>query len=308
MRDCLVQLGVAVPISGSWATADNQREAGTRAEQLGYESLWTFQRLLYPAEGDPLAPVYAAVHDPIVTLGFLAGVTARARLGLAVVNMPFYAPVLLAKQLTTVDILSKGRLVAGLGLGWSPLEFAAAGTPYERRGARGEEFLSVLEAIWRDDVVSYDGEFYVVPPSRIDPKPLQRPRPPILLGGMAPAALARAGRMADGWISSSGADLRTIGTAAATVRAAAEEAGRDASAVEIVVRGVVRLRPGGDAERRPLTGDLDEIRGDLVMLADEGVTETFLDLNFDEEVGHPDADAHASMARLHEILEAFAPA
>ena len=303
-----MDLGFAVPISGSWATPDHQVELALGAERLGYRSLWTFQRLLYPATGEPWAPVYAAVHDPIVTLGFLAGVTSRIRLGLAVVNLPFYAPVVLAKQLTTLDIVSRGRLVAGLGLGWSREEFAAAGVPYEGRGARAEEYLRLLDAIWTDEVVSHDGERYALSPSRVEPKPVQKPRPKVILGGGAPAALERAGRLADGWVASSSSDLDRTATAIDAVRAAATAAGRDPDALEYVVRGVVRVRSGGAEDRRMLSGSLTEIAEDLDRLAAAGVTETFLDLNFDEEIGHPDADPSASMDRARLVLEHFAPA
>src|SRR5690242_18179585 len=103
-----MDMGFAVPVSGSWATPDNQVEVARRAEELGYRTLWTFQRLLHPSGDRGWAPVYRSVLDPLVTLGFLAGATSRVRLGVAVVNAPFYSPALLAKQLSTVDVLSDG--------------------------------------------------------------------------------------------------------------------------------------------------------------------------------------------------------
>ncbi|HUR23663.1 MAG TPA: hypothetical protein VMZ73_07305, partial [Acidimicrobiales bacterium] len=112
------------------------------------------------------------------------------------------------------------------------------------------------------------------------------------------------GRMADGWISASRADLTRIGTSIATVRVGATEAGRDPDALRFICRGVVKVRTG---ERAPLTGSLDDIRSDLAELAAQGVTETFVDLNFDPEIGNPDADAGQSMRRAEEILEALAP-
>ena len=129
----------------------------------------------------------------------------------------------------------------------------------------------------------------------------------MLLGGAAPAALRRAGRLSQGWISSSGADLSNIGSQIAIVRDAATAAGRDADAMRFVCRGVVRVRPGGADQRRPLTGSFEEIRADLAELADQGVTEVFVDLNFDREIGSPDADPDASMRRAHEVLDALAP-
>lgn len=299
-------LGFGVPVSGSWATAENCLEIAIRAEQLGYHSLWTFQRLLSPLEGDTpkLAPQYRQVLDPLALLAFLAGRTESTRLGLAVVNMPFYAPVVLAKLLTTIDLLSGGRLDVGLGAGWAPEEFASVGVSLERRGARADDYLACLDAIWNDDVVEYEGPFYRVARARIDPKPAQKPHPPILLGGTAPAALRRAGRAAAGWISSSQADLAHIDDAIAVVRSGATEAGRDPAQLRFVCRGVVKVRTG---ERGPLIGSLEEIRADLADLAAKGVTETFVDLNFDPQIGSPDADPSQSMARAHEVLEALAP-
>ncbi|MDQ3766502.1 MAG: TIGR03619 family F420-dependent LLM class oxidoreductase [Actinomycetota bacterium] len=303
-----MQLGFAVPVSGSWARPANCVEIASRAEQLGYTSLWTFQRLLSPLDGDAplLAAPYHSVHDPLATLAYLAGHTSTARLGVAVVNLPYYSPIVLAKLLTTIDQFSDGRLDAGLGIGWSPHEFKAVGVPLARRGARAEDFVHCLRTIWTDEVVEYRGDFYGVPRSRIDPKPVQKPHPPLLLGGTAEPALRRAGRVAAGWISSSRADLNRIDESIATVRAAAAGAGRDPNELRFVCRGVVKARTEGD--RAPLVGSFEDIRVDLDELANKGVTETFIDLNFDPQIGSPEADPEVSMRRAHEVLEALAPA
>lgn len=311
-----MHLGFAVPQAGSWATPENMVATAVRAEELGYHSLWTFQRLLYPADPatsaqpERWAPVYRSVHDPVVTLAFLAAHTSRVRLGVAVLNMPWFSPLLLAKQATTLDVVSGGRIDLGLGLGWATEEYAATAAPTDHRGARGEEFVTELRAIWTQDVVDHGGRFHELRGARVEPRPVQRPHPPILLGGSVAAALRRAGRVADGWISSSGQDLSSIGAALDTVRAGAVEAGRDPSALRFVTRGVVRYRPGaagGSGGRRILSGSWDEIRTDLAGLADAGVTETFLDLNFDPEVGRVDADPEASVHRAFEMLAALAP-
>jgi probable F420-dependent oxidoreductase len=299
-----MKLGFGIPVSGSWATPRNIVEVAQKAERLGYETLWSFQRTLYPAD-DSIPVPYRSVHDPIAVSGYLAAVTERIRIGIAIVNLPFYSPLVLAKMLTSIDVLSGGRLDAGLGLGWNPDEFAAAGVPIERRGARAEEFLAALTTIWTDDPVEHHGEFYDVPRGRVDPRPVQRPHPPILLGGGAPAALRRAGRLADGWISSSRFPIGQVPDAVATIRTAAEAAGRDFSAFRIVIRGSVRVRR--DDEEQPLSGSIDKIKRDFGTYADAGASELFVDLNFDEEIGTPDADPAVSMRRAHEALEAFAP-
>jgi probable F420-dependent oxidoreductase len=301
-----VDVGFALPVSGSWATPDNVLAVGRRAEELGYRSLWTFQRLLAPADG-ALPPVYHSVLDPTVVLGFAAALTATVELGVAIVNAPFQSPALLAKQFASLDVLAKGRLVAGLGLGWLPDEFTASGVPYERRGARMEEYVRALRALWGPDPVSFAGEFYQVPPSIALPKPVPsgpRPRPPLLMGGDAPAALDRIGRLGDGWISSSRVPPAELGERVSIVRASAAAAGRDPEDLRFVCRGVVLDEP----RRRPLTGSLDEVRADLPLLAEQGITEVFVDLNFDPTIGAVDADPAASMRRAHEVLEALAPA
>jgi probable F420-dependent oxidoreductase len=297
-----MRMGFGLPVSGGWATPGNLREIAQWAEQLGYSTLWSFQRL-FVAQSQPLPPAYSSVLDPLVPLGFAAAVTERVRLGTAIVNMPYQAPAVLAKALASLDVLSGGRLVAGLGLGWSPEEFAAVGVPYERRGDRAEEYLAALRALWGPDPVEHRGEFYEVAPASMLPKPVQRPGPPLLLGGTAPRALARAGRLAAGWISSSRADLTTIGESVEVVRAGAREVERDPGTLEFVCRGVVLDAPRSG----PLTGSLDEIRGDLRGLAAQGITETFVDLNFDPTVGNPDVAPETAMRRAREVLEALAP-
>ncbi|HEX5542371.1 MAG TPA: TIGR03619 family F420-dependent LLM class oxidoreductase [Micromonospora sp.] len=299
-------IGFAPPVSGSWATPQNMIRIAGRAEELGYHSLWTFQRLLSPVDGG-WGEMYRSVQDPVVTLAFLAAHTDRIRLGSAVVNLPFFSPVVLAKQFATLDIVSGGRLNVGLGLAWADEELSATGAPKQHRGRQADEFVRTLRTLWSDDIVEHDGEFYRVPRMRMEPKPVQRPHPPILLGGKAPEALRRAGRLADGWISGSQADPKSIAAAIATVMAAAADAGRDPARLRFICRGAVRVRPAGAPDRGPLTGTLDQIRADIDDLAGLGLSELFLDLNFDPEIASPDADPAASMHRAEEVLDALAP-
>ncbi|HEY2443517.1 MAG TPA: TIGR03619 family F420-dependent LLM class oxidoreductase, partial [Streptosporangiaceae bacterium] len=231
-----MKIGFGAPVSGAWATPDNLTSFASRAERAGYDSLWTFQRLLIPA-GSAMDPVYQSVLDPIVSLGYAAAGTSRIRLGTAIVNLPFISPAVLAKQAATLDILSGGRLDLGLGSGWMPEEFQATGASMARRGARTEEYVAVLHALWASGVTEFSGEFYSVPAGRADPKPVQPGGPPILLGGGAPAALARAGRIADGWLTASRTDLARIADGVEVVKSAARDAGRDPDAVRIICRG-----------------------------------------------------------------------
>lgn len=299
-----MEMGFGIPVSGSWATPANIREICQRAEALGYSSLWSFQRTLFPG-GDPIPMPYRSVHDPIAISSYVAAVTERARISIAIVNLPYYAPIVLAKELTSIDILSGGRLDAGLGLGWNADEFAAAGTPMERRGARAEEFIACLQAIWTQEPVSFEGEFYRVPKSYVDPKPVQRPHPPILLGGSAETALARAGRLAAGWVSASRFAASQVPGAVNVVRSAASAAGRDPDGIRIIIRAAVRVRDHD--EDLQFTGTLGKVKKDFSDYAAAGATELFVDLNFDEEIGNPEVDPAETMRRAHEALEAFAP-
>lgn len=301
-----VKLGFGLPVSGSWATPEVITSIARRADELGYASLWTFQRLLVPAEGD-WGPMYRSVLDPLVCLGYAAAVTQRARLGVAVVNAPFYTPTVLAKQLTTIDRLSGGRLDTGLGLGWADEEFAATGAEKAGRGRRLIEFIECVRAIWGDDPVAFEGTDYQVPPARIQPKPIQQP-PPILLGGSAEPALRRVGRVANGWISASRHDPATLADTIATIKDSARAHGRDPEELRFIIRAVIELTDHElGPDRKVLHGSADQIRRDLDELASKGATEAFLDLNFAPQVGSPAADIDESLTYAHRVLEAFAP-
>ena len=324
MTDDLPLLGFGLPVSGSWATPETMIHVARRAEDLGYASLWTFQRVLYPADGgsvltsgpeeNPAArpaddPSYQAVHDPLLPLAYVAGHTTRIGLGTATVCAPFTAPALLAKSMTSLDVLSGGRLTVGLGIGWLRPEYVAAGIPFVRRGARMEEYLRCLAALWTQDPVEFTGEFYTVPRSRTGLLPVQQPHPPVLLGGAAPPALRRAGRLAQGWISSSRQNLSRVGESVALVREGAQAAGRDPAALRILVRGLVELvdRDPGPG-RRPLHGTREQVLDDVSALRAQGVTEVFVDLNFSPLVGSPDVDAVEATAYAEHVLDALAPA
>ena len=172
-----------------------------------------------------------------------------------------------------------------------------------------EEYLRCLAALWTQDPVEFTGEFYTVPPSRTGLLPVQQPHPPVLLGGAAPPALRRAGRLAQGWISSSRQNLSRVGESVALVREGAQDAGRDPAAVRILVRGLVELvdRDPGRG-RRPLHGTREQVLDDVAALRAQGGTEVFVDLNFSPLVGSPDVDAVEATAYAEHVLNALAPA
>ena len=303
-----MKLGFSLPVAGAWATPDNQIRIAQAAEQLGYHSLWVFQRLLYalepkneypPAPGPRWPAAFESVDDPIVTLAHVAGATRRVRLGTSVLIMPFYAPVVLAKQLATLDRVCGGRLDVGLGLGWSKDEYDAVGVPFRQRGRRADEFLRCLKTIWTEDVVEFSGEFYRVPRSRIAPKPLQKPHPPITVGGYGPSVIQRAVTLGDGF-SGGNVPLAQVAPLVREVKAAAAARGRDPATLRIVSRGTFRLYPTPQGrDRRPLWGTLDEIREDIRRYQEAGLGELFLEANFDP--------TGPTVERALEVMTALAP-
>ena len=315
-------LGFGLPVSGAWATPLVMRHMARRAEEGGYARLWTFQRLLRPAVVDEAFvadnnpanravddPSYHHVHDPLAPLAFVAGCTERIGLGVGTICAPYYAPPVLAKALATLDQLCQGRLTVGLGMGWMPQEYEATGVAYEKRGERFEEYLRCLEALWTQSPASFDGTFYSVPPAHLGIECVQRPHPPVLLGGVAPAALRRAGRLAQGWIASTRQDLADLSSSIALVREGALQAGRDPDAVQIVVRGVVDLTEAPlPVSREPLHGSADQVREDIASLYGQGATEVFVDLNFSPRVVSPGVNAKAAVAYAEQVLDALAPA
>lgn len=292
------------PVSGAWAQPKTLARVARLAEERGYHGLWAFQRLLI-GRGQELAPVYHSVLDPIVALTWAAAATTRIRLGVSVINLPYLAPVYLAKQAGTLDRLSGGRFDLGLGTGWSEPEFAATGSDPKPRGRRTEEYLAALRTHFTGEEGAFEGTLYTVPASRMLPAPVQAGGPPVLLGGTAEIALRRAGRLAAGWVSSSRATLEEIARGARIVREAAERAGRDPESMRIVVRGVVQA--GQRDEAVPLSGSWEQIRAGAARYAEAGATELFYEPNWDPRIGGPDADPRSAAALGEEILEGLAP-
>lgn len=280
-------LGLAFAQLGLFADPDRLRTMATGAEARGYAGLWVIDRLLdpieprtpYPASLDgSLPPEQKVALDPLVTLATAAALTTRIRLGTNVLVAPWYRPVLLARSLASLDVLSRGRLDIGLGLGWSADEYAALGVPQHRLAVRQEQLLDVFDAVWGSEVVVYDDGDVRIAPSGIRPKPRQRPRPPILLAAYAPAGLARAGRRADGW-TPSGLSLADTAAMWSVVTRAAAEAGRDPASLSLVVRANVHHfdRPAGPG-RPTYHGSVDQIADDVRGAFALGARQVILDL------------------------------
>jgi probable F420-dependent oxidoreductase len=270
-------LGFAVPQYGEAAYAELARFAST-AEGLGADSLWVGDRLLaavQPTVGyagsDTIPEQFRTGIDPFIALAVAATATTRARLGASVFVAPWYPPVQLARQLTSLDVVSGGRLMPGFGIGWSPEEYRAAGAPFRRRGAQLDELLDALEQLWTTNPVAHQGERWFIPESWVDLKPVQQPRPPIYLGAFRSAGLKRVGERADGWMAvvqvPGGVNLDMLAWQRRKIDDAARAIGRDPS----VIKTHVRINVAEDTAVEPVAEAVK-------VLTDNGYPDLFVDL------------------------------
>lgn len=288
-----MKIGFALPHQGPVATRENMRLVATEAEKMGYDSLWTNERLLVPVKaktpypGNPdgvLNEEYKNHLDHLTCLTYVSALTERIRLGVSVINIPWYNPVLLAKRLAAMDVLSGGRLTVGVGLAWSEDECDAASTPYRQRGRIGEEAIECMLAVWGPDPVEFHGRYFNLEPAYIGPKPVQKPHPPILVGAFSPKALDRAGRLADGFTGCC-APVDALISMMKEVYKAAAERGRDVPRLQTVMRCLVTLTEQRvDEAGRPVTvGTWEQIEEDVRKMQDAGVDEAFFDVAFQKD-------------------------
>jgi probable F420-dependent oxidoreductase len=291
------------------------RLVATEAELMGYDSLWTNERLLVPvnaktpypgnAEG-VLDEEYKTHLDHLTCMTYVSAITERVRLGVSVINIPWYNPVLLAKRLAAMDVLSNGRVTVGVGLAWSEDECDAANIPYRERGRIGEEAIECLLAVWGPDPVEYHGKYFNLEPAYVGPKPVQKPHPPIIVGAFAPKALDRAGRLADGFTGCC-APVDALISMMRQVKKAAAERGRDSDQLISVMRCLVNRTDErlDDGTRAVTHGTWDQIADDARKMADAGVDEIFFDVGFQKDAQSRDGLLRY-MERFREMVGAGA--
>jgi probable F420-dependent oxidoreductase len=224
--------------------AERVARVARAADRLGYDVVWTAEHLVFPREIVTPYPYGGrfpyAVDEPILdvvtTLAYVAALTSRVRLGSAVMVLPYHQPIPLAKALATLDVLSSGRLVVGVASGWLVEEFELLGVPFRERGRRTDEYLAALRALWTEERVTFSGRWVRLEEAAFFPKPVQRPHPPIWLGGTSEAALRRVARVGDGWIAAP-RPLEALAEDIARLRGWTAEAGRDPAALGIASSG-----------------------------------------------------------------------
>ncbi|WP_217553292.1 LLM class F420-dependent oxidoreductase [Streptomyces sp. GbtcB6] len=282
------RLGIGLPQNRQYDLGKDVPDVARAAEDIGYDSLWVYERALFPepqtqplygVPGLPWPDAYRGVAEPLVTLALAAAATERAELGTAVLVAPLHIPFQLAKSLATLDAASGGRVVAGLGSGWSLDEYAAQGVrPFEERGKVMDEVIEVCRAVWGPDPVVYEGRITKIASAVVGPKPA---RPiPILVPANTPRAMRRLVDHADGWLPyADGPDQ--VAASLRRLQELAAERGRTRP-----LRTVVRVNPDYTAkrfegpDRRPFQGDVEQIVADLMEYSEIGLDEFLVDVSW----------------------------
>jgi probable F420-dependent oxidoreductase len=287
-----MDFGIHIGTRGCLTTRDNIMTVATSAEALGYAIIGVADHLIVPVHTDVRYPYTAdgiwpgaptgECFDAIATLTFLAGFTQRIKLLTSVLVVPYRPAILTAKLLTTADVLSGGRVIAGVGSGWMKEEFAALGTPpFEARGAVTDEYLRAWKALWTEEQPSSDGKYAKFDNVVFRPKPLSKPHPPIWVGGESAPALRRAAQVGDGWYPVSNNAHILMNTPSLLkagidrLHRAAEKAGRDPASIDIAYVWFMPPRwtakTDADGNRQMFTGSADDMLADAAAFRAAGV-------------------------------------
>jgi probable F420-dependent oxidoreductase len=283
-----------LPSAGQQATRKNLVQSAKQAEEEKFDSVWVWERLIsplkpqtpYPLTPDGSYPIeFQSLLEPLEALTFVAANTNKN-----IIDMLFHNPVVLARRFATLDILSEGRAIAGLGIGWSRDEYQISNISMENRGKRADEYIQLLKKIWTDDVVEFKGEFYNIPASKIGPKPLQVPHLPIYMGAFSPNAFGRVVKYADGWIGMIAGTLDDFENAVNMIRDMAikeKEANRkDQNGFKIILLTYPKVIEDSSSshnkehERPPITGTIGEIGSDLRRIKEIGVEHIIFGYSF----------------------------
>lgn len=310
--------GYGAPTRPPLSTAANTRLIAAKAEEVGLSYVSIADHIFPPSDGKDAYPYTADGSTPwddsgnvlecLTLASYIAGATRKLRLVTGVMVLPLRNPLVTAKVLASIDVLSEGRLVVGCGAGWEREEFEVLGAPpFARRGAAVDEYLEVFRELWTSDSPAYDGEFVRVSGFPFQPKPVQKPHPPLWIGGESPAAIRRAARLGDGWypiINNRNHPLDTPERYAAGVnalRAACDRAERDFGRLEM---GLVVFNYNAGVTRRShaFTGTYDDIVEDLNRYRDAGLDHAMIRLarhaSLDQTLASMEAFADKVMARM----------
>jgi probable F420-dependent oxidoreductase len=283
-----MQFGLGLPNLSYVDPTETLIRLAHTAEELAFDSLWVSDHIFIPYEYEPNYPYSTTgrigieatdqIFEPLTTLAFLAGQVATPRLGVSVLIVPYRNPIVTAKMLITLDVLSRGRVILGAGVGWMPEEFAALGASYEHRGQVTNEYIQIFQELCTADRPSFEGQHYRISNMGFYPKPIQKPHPPVWIGGYSTAALRRAVRLGDGWHPSNLPPEALVAKKAILERLC-REAGRDPASLSISTRvNNVAFGDSGDTVGRPspLSGTAQQIIDTIKRYADAGVSHIVL--------------------------------
>ena len=277
-----MKYGVILPNVGPLAHIESLARIGQHAEHLGYDGVFlsdhiaipTDLRSAYPYRSDGRFPLTAAdrILEPVTTLAYLAAVTTRLHLGFSVLVLPYRHPVLNAKMLGTLDVISNGRLIVGAGVGWMAEEFDALDANFDARGGVTDEHIAMLKAFWTNPAPDVNGEHYRVASLGMAPMPVSQPHPPIWTGGISPPALRRAANLADGWhgVRQSPQDVSQVARHIGELRA---PRGKGMAGFTMSLRAGLDVTdaPYYGASRTPLRGSAEQVVADLAEYAQAGL-------------------------------------
>ncbi len=232
-----MKFGICLPIRLDTDARTNV-DMAKAAEDMGFDSVWASDHVVIPEKRAGLFTEY--FYDPFVLLAYIASETSKIQIGTSVAILPYRNPVVTAKMAATLDILSGGRLVFGVGPGWMREEFEALGVPYESRGRMTDEYIEIMKTLWEKDDPEYKGEFFSFSDVRFDPKPVQKPRPPVWIAGSSERAMRRAALSGDGW-QPTGVSPEDVAEGMAKIKSYAEETGRDPGGITFSVRNRVKI-------------------------------------------------------------------
>jgi probable F420-dependent oxidoreductase len=309
-----LKVGITLPQLGKQATRENLIKFARKAEESRFDSVWVLERLLwpinpqtpYPATPDGrLPPDYQTVLDPLETLSFVAANTEKISLGTSVIDMLFHNPVVLGRRFATLDVLSEGRAICGLGIGWSKDEYQASTIPFKNRGKRADEFLEALKRVWTDDVVEFKGEYYNIPGSKIGPKPIQKPHIPIYIGGFSPNTFSRiVNYNADGWLGVPFGPLEQLQSTVNTIRDLATKANKDPNSFKVILLTYPNIsdsKNSGGGARFPMTGTIEEVGNDIREIKAMGIEHVVFGHFFSPIYGNIDQTIETSKQLLQYV-------
>lgn len=312
-----MRFGFPIPTRGPLGTLDTIRRLARAAEEYRYDSIWITDHVVipkastskYPYSADGRFDLDVAQHylEPLTVMSYLAGVTERPAIGSSVLILPYRNPMLVAKMVATLDLLSRGRVILAVGVGWMEEEFRALNlATFKDRGAVTDEYIQILRELWTKDWPSYQGRFFSFQEVRFYPKPAQKPHPPIWIGGHTKAAIRRAARLGDGWHPiglrpPAGLRPEEFARAAAELRSQAEAADRDPKAISLSLRAPIRFTEGTASDgRTPFIGSRDQIIEDILTYQRLGVSHLIFDF--------AGSSADAILEQLHRFAEEVRPA